>query len=167
MKPRAAHLRPPCQQRGDNHPLLVGAVACVAQPSSVMLPPSGFSPAHVIFVVFATPDGLQAAEIAQLNFRLVSRCLIPDFDGASSAQAWKDALWDRFCTAAPARQRQSVERYNIVKPVLSLSKGEPEDAGEASRHQPEDRREMEETHGGQGPADGAEGSALDGADHRG
>lgn len=44
---------------------------------------------------------------------------------------------------------------------------DPEDAGEASRDQPEDHREMEEAHGGQGPADRSEGSALDGADHRG
>jgi cytochrome b subunit of formate dehydrogenase len=28
---------------------------CIAQPASVMLAPSGFSPAHVILVVFATP----------------------------------------------------------------------------------------------------------------
>ena len=27
----------------------------------------------------------------------------------------EDALWDRFYTGAPARQRQSVEQYNIVK----------------------------------------------------
>ena len=32
-----------------------------------------------------------------------------------------DITWER-----PARQRRSVERYSIVKPVLSLSKGEPE-----------------------------------------
>jgi hypothetical protein len=31
-----------------------------------------------------------------------SRCLVPGFDGASSAQAWKDALWARFHTGAPA-----------------------------------------------------------------
>ncbi|CDX21117.1 hypothetical protein MPL3356_340188 [Mesorhizobium plurifarium] len=27
---------------------------------------------------------------------------------------WKDALWDRFYTVAPRRQRQSVEQYKIV-----------------------------------------------------
>jgi len=44
---------------------------------------------------------------------------------------------------------------------------DPEDASEASRDQPEDRREMEEAHGSQGSADRSEGSVLDGADHRG
>ena len=34
--------------------------------------------------------------------------MIPDFDGALLSPAWRDALWDRFCTAAPQRQRQSV-----------------------------------------------------------
>jgi hypothetical protein len=36
-------------------PFLLGAVAWIAQHASVMLAPSGFSPAHVILVVFATP----------------------------------------------------------------------------------------------------------------
>jgi hypothetical protein len=43
------------------------------------------------------------------------RCLVPGFDGALFGQEWKDALWARYCTAAPARQRQSVEQYKIVK----------------------------------------------------
>ena len=38
-----------------------------------MLPTSGFGPAHVISVVFATPGDLQAAEIAQPNLRLGSK----------------------------------------------------------------------------------------------
>ena len=33
-----------------------------------MLAPSGFSPAHVILVVFATLGESQATDIAQLNF---------------------------------------------------------------------------------------------------
>ena len=44
-----------------------------------------------------------------------ARCLIPGFDGALFSLAWKDALWARYCTGAPARQRRSVERYSIVK----------------------------------------------------
>src|SRR5882757_2754277 len=44
-----------------------------------------------------------------------ARCLIPGFDGADFSLAWRDALWARFFTAAPQRQRQSVERYSIVK----------------------------------------------------
>jgi putative transposase len=45
----------------------------------------------------------------------VARCLIPGFDGAVFSLAWKEALWARFFTAAPPRQRRSVERYSIVK----------------------------------------------------
>ncbi|MEQ6335762.1 hypothetical protein, partial [Sphingobium sp. MK2] len=41
--------------------------------------------------------------------------LVPAFDGALFSQQWQDALWDRFFTGAPERQRRSVERYNIVK----------------------------------------------------
>jgi hypothetical protein len=43
------------------------------------------------------------------------RCLVPGFDGAVFSREWKEALWARFYTAAPGRQRQSVERYSIVK----------------------------------------------------
>ena len=41
--------------------------------------------------------------------------LIPGLDGASLSRESNDALWDKFCTAAPQRQRRSVDRYNIVK----------------------------------------------------
>ncbi len=43
------------------------------------------------------------------------RCLVPEIDGALFSQVWKDALWDRYFTGAPARQRRSVEQYKIVK----------------------------------------------------
>jgi hypothetical protein len=39
--------------------------------------------------------------------RLVSRCLIPGFDGAISSSEWKDALWARYCTEAPRRRGSS------------------------------------------------------------
>jgi choline dehydrogenase-like flavoprotein len=42
-------------------------------------------------------------------------CLVPGFDGASLSSDSRDALWARFFTGAPQRQRRSVERYNIVK----------------------------------------------------
>ncbi len=45
----------------------------------------------------------------------VVSCLIPGFDGADFSHEWKEALWARFTTGAPRRQRQSVERYSIVK----------------------------------------------------
>ena len=42
-------------------------------------------------------------------------CLVPEFNGAFLSTEWKEALWARFYTAAPRRQRQSVEQYKIVK----------------------------------------------------
>ncbi len=46
---------------------------------------------------------------------LVTMCLVPAFDGAFLSTAWKEALWGKFYTVAPPRQRRSIERYNIVK----------------------------------------------------
>jgi hypothetical protein len=43
------------------------------------------------------------------------RPLVPAFDGAYFSREWKEALWGKFYTGAPLRQRRSVERYNIVK----------------------------------------------------
>src|SRR6266481_2542801 len=42
------------------------------------------------------------------------KCLVPAFGGAYFSREWKEALWDRYCTGAPQRQRRSVERYSIV-----------------------------------------------------
>src|SRR5260370_34681766 len=50
-----------------------------------------------------------------VEMRIPPRCLVPGFDGAVFSREWKEALWARFYTAAPGRQRQSVERYSIVK----------------------------------------------------
>jgi len=42
--------------------------------------------------------------------------LVPLCDGvAYNALPTKERLWDKYYTAAPARQRRCVERYNIVK----------------------------------------------------
>ena len=45
----------------------------------------------------------------------LKRCLVPASDCTFLSVEWKDALWDRFYTAAPRRQRRSVEQYKIVK----------------------------------------------------
>lgn len=57
------------------------------------------------------------AQLVEMRKRLLAqiRCLVPGFDGALFGHQWKDALWARFYTAAPARQRRCVERYKIVK----------------------------------------------------
>jgi hypothetical protein len=45
-----------------------------------------------------------------------TRCLVPQCDGVVFLPLpAKEALWDNFYTAAPARLRHCVERYNIVK----------------------------------------------------
>ena len=43
------------------------------------------------------------------------RCLVPGLGGSYFSERQKEALWDKFFTDAPARQRQWVERYSIVK----------------------------------------------------
>jgi len=43
------------------------------------------------------------------------RCLVPAFDGAIFSLEWKEALWDKFHTAAPRRLRPFVEQSKIVK----------------------------------------------------
>jgi uncharacterized tellurite resistance protein B-like protein len=50
-----------------------------------------------------------------VDFYHFTSCLIPDFDGAFLSQESRDALWHKFYTAAPQRQRRSVEQYKIVK----------------------------------------------------
>ena len=39
-----------------------------------------------------------------------TRCSVPAFGGAHSATDWKDALWDKFFTAAPQRGREAIRR---------------------------------------------------------
>ena len=44
------------------------------------------------------------------------RCSVPQCDGVVCLSlSAKEALWDNFYTAAPARLRHCVERYNVVK----------------------------------------------------
>jgi hypothetical protein len=43
------------------------------------------------------------------------RCLVPAFGGAYFSREWKEALWDRYCTGAPQRQRRSVEGGSAVQ----------------------------------------------------
>src|SRR3546814_14879909 len=75
VQARAAHLRRSSQQRRNDRPFRIGAVACVTQPTSVMLGTSGFGPAHVLSTVLATPGESQLTESAQHTFLSVSQDL--------------------------------------------------------------------------------------------
>jgi phospholipase/lecithinase/hemolysin len=57
----------------------------------------------------------QVDEFLQAHPKAPSSCFVPAFDGAFLSSESKDALWARFFTGAPQRQRRSVERYSIVK----------------------------------------------------
>jgi len=67
---------------------------------------------------------LAKAGLAWANFQVMRRthstldlnCLVPQCDGVKYEQlpSW-EALWDKYFTGAPARQRQCVEQYKIVK----------------------------------------------------
>ena len=66
--------------------------------------------------VVGLPEGEQGlTELLDAVEAVHPEYLIPGFDGALFSLEWKDALWARFSMGAPARQRQSVERYSIVK----------------------------------------------------
>ncbi len=60
------------------------------------------------------PGAMQIADRFHLLQNL-AECLVPGFEGAIFSAGWRDALWAGFCTAAPRRRRQSVERHSIVK----------------------------------------------------
>ena len=44
-----------------------------------------------------------------------TRCLIPRFDGAILWKDWKEALWDKFATAAPRPRTPSEQQYSDRK----------------------------------------------------
>jgi hypothetical protein len=41
--------------------------------------------------------------------------LIPRFDGAICSLEWKEALWDKYVTAAPRPRTQSEQQYSDRK----------------------------------------------------
>ena len=52
----------------------------------------------------------------------VSICFVPDFDGASSSHDSKEALWDKFYTAAPPRRAARLAIQNIQESLRALAK---------------------------------------------
>src|SRR5947207_8699069 len=96
---------------------------------------------------------------APLSENPMPRCLVPGFNGALFSPAWREALWAKFFTAAPQRQRRSVERYSVVK--------RPEDPGQAPRHQSKDRSQMAQAQLRRRSADRSETAELNRAVDRG
>jgi hypothetical protein len=70
---------------------------------------------HVLKQTSVMLTSLSEAKTLCWRAGLLLRCLVPAFGGAYFCREWKETLWDRFYTGAPRRQRQCVERYNIVK----------------------------------------------------
>ena len=66
----------------------------------------------------------------------VTICLIPGFGGAFLAPEWRDALWAKF----PWKRHDDGGSSSGDPPESS----EPEGSGEALRHQPENRRQVED-----------------------
>jgi len=95
---------------------------------------------------------------ARRSFR--ARCLVPGFDGAFLSHDSKDALWDKFYTAAPTTT-EAVRRaiQNSQESLRALAK--------RYRDQPEDSREVEGARDCRRYPDRPQGSQIDGAFHRG
>ena len=64
---------------------------------------------------FQTALAANDEERRDLFVGVAASCMVPEFDGAYFSHPAKEALWARYFIGAPARQRQSVERYSIVK----------------------------------------------------
>jgi hypothetical protein len=87
-----------------------GSAVVFCQRINVSKPPAGGT------VMLALPPTIDIeAEITLSGGGHSLGCFVPDFAGAFLSSDSKDALWARFYTGAPQRQRRSVERYNIVK----------------------------------------------------
>ncbi len=69
---------------------------------------SGFIAASLVVLLIPGPGVLYVVARS-------ARCLVPVFNGAIFSLEWKDALWDKFYTAAPQRLRRFVELSRIVK----------------------------------------------------
>jgi transposase len=66
-------------------------------------------------LVRARLDAVHSLRRARQQLSGFLLCLVPGFDGALFSPVWRDALWAKFFTAAPPRQRRPVERYSVVK----------------------------------------------------
>ena len=62
------------------------------------------------------------------------RCSVPESSDTSNHHLFREALWAKYYTGAPARQRRSVERYSGVKRVKVF--------GQTAWYQPDDGSEV-------------------------
>ena len=71
----------------------------------------------LLFTDIALPKGEGGLELAEWVQATQPRCLIPGCGGTVDHDAAREALWARFFTEAPARQRQSFARSSYIKSV--------------------------------------------------
>ncbi|PHR54100.1 MAG: hypothetical protein COA47_15945, partial [Robiginitomaculum sp.] len=69
----------------------------------IFLPAASHLEASVFWVavIFGVRPYLQHSYISYGYFDEPTSCLIPRFDGAIYSLEWKEALWDKYVTAAP------------------------------------------------------------------
>jgi len=63
-------------------------------------------------------DAAPSARLGHLSLegdRAFPTCLIPGFDGVICSLEWKEALWDKFVTAAPRPRTPSERQYSDRK----------------------------------------------------
>jgi branched-chain amino acid aminotransferase len=65
--------------------------------------------------LFRFSDDLDRFHASMTALHLDPMCLIPRFDGAICSLEWKEALWDRYVTAAPRLRTLSELQYSDRK----------------------------------------------------
>ena len=76
------------------------------------------------------------------------RCLIPRFDGAIFSLEWKEALWDKYFTAAPRPRTPSEQQYSdpladrVMRSMIPRSASYNRGAEPRTRHQCQNSRQV-------------------------
>ena len=79
---------------------------------------------------------------------LLARCLIPQFDGAIFSLEWKEALWDKYFTAAPRPRTPSEQQYSdpladrVMRSMIPRSASYNRGAEPRTRHQCQNSRQV-------------------------
>ena len=75
-------------------------------------------------------------------------CLIPRFDGAIFSLEWKEALWDKYFTAAPRPRTPSEQQYSdpladrVMRSMIPRSASYNRGAEPRTRHQCQNSRQV-------------------------